>query len=176
MSTECNKMISLINGPNMKNLGPGGRDQATYGTIGSLQDLEQHCIEIVAQMGWQLECFASNHEGEILEYIHGAAHRASGFLINPAGLNLVSEAARHALQETKKPVVELHFSNVNAAGWDHTVFTKTATGLSMGMRQYSYTGALLALIASLEDGSFLGGDTLNFPQSAVTDGRPGRYL
>jgi 3-dehydroquinate dehydratase-2 len=157
--------IAVIDGPNMSNL--GARNKRVYGKINSLGDLQQYVTETADKLGVVVETFASNYEGAILEFIHESASRADGYIINPAGLTVVGEAVRHALEETGRPVVEVHFANVSAppttprglpgGPWESR-FTKTATGLCMGLRQYSYIGALTALTLSLDDGEFLGAE------------------
>ena len=155
--------IALIDGPNMSNL--GGRSKKIYGDIRSLKDLQQFVVSTGEDLGVEVETFDSNHMGDILEYVHGSAERVAGYLINPAGLTTVGEAVRHALEETQRPVVEVHFANISAVsgsprglvgGTLDSTFTKTATGLAMGLRQYSYTAALLGLVQALDDPSFLG--------------------
>jgi 3-dehydroquinate dehydratase II len=156
--------IALIDGPNMSNLGK--RSKRTYGSsINSLQDLQNFVVAFGKDLGVEVETFDSNHMGDILEYIHESADRVAGYLINPAGLTTMGEAVRHALEETTKPVVELHFANISAVasaprglpgGKLDSKFTHTATGLCMGLRQYSYTGGLTALVQALDDPTFLG--------------------
>lgn len=156
-------LIAVIDGPNMSNL--GARNKRVYGKINSLGDLQKYVTETGRKLGVAVETFASNYEGAILEFIHESAPRVDGYVINPAGLTVVGEAVRHALEETGHPVVEVHFANVVApptaprglpgGPWESR-FTKTATGLSMGLRQYSYVGALTALALSLDDEEFLG--------------------
>lgn len=151
--SDRNWLIGIINGPNMPNLGK--RDQRTYGTIASLDELDRQCVDFGAQLGVTVETFSSNHEGAILDYIHAAADRVDAFMINPAGILAVSHGVRHALQETTRPSIELHFSNIEAHGM-RSVFTRTAMGMFMGLRQYTYVAALLALTLSLDDPTFLG--------------------
>lgn len=153
--------LALIDGPNMPNL--GARDEAIYGPIRSLADLHAYAGEFAGELGVDLRAMSSNHEGEILDFIHGAAAEVDGFLINPAGLTTYGEATRHALADSKRPFVEVHFANLARHMEDISMtrrlesrFTKTAVGLVMGMRQYGYLGAMLALVAALDDESFLG--------------------
>lgn len=155
--------ITVIDGPNMSNL--GARSKKVYGDIRSLSDLQDRVRQLGAELGVEVENFASNHQGEILEFIHGSAERTDGYIINPAGLTTVGEAVRHALEETERPVVEVHFANIRQGpsgsrgipgGPLTSSFTHTVTGLSMGMREYSYLGALTALVLALDDESFLG--------------------
>lgn len=157
--------IGVIDGPNMPNL--GNRSQKIYGPIRSLDDLQTLVRDTAEALGITVTQFASNHEGEILEFIHRTARDVHGYVINPAGLTTYGEATRHALEDTAKPVVEVHFANITRHFAEVTPqfqqqtsrFTYTATGLVMGLRQYSYLGALLGLTLALDDSSFLDGGT-----------------
>ena len=154
--------IAVIDGPNMSNL--GARSKKVYGGLTSLQALEDQVTAFGRDLGVTVENFSSNYEGAILEYIHESADRVDAYIINPAGLTTVGGGVRHALEDTTKPVVEVHFSNIAAAagsdrglggGSISSSFTHTATGMTMGLRQYSYFGALTALVLALDDVSFL---------------------
>ncbi|CAB4848346.1 unannotated protein [freshwater metagenome] len=154
--------ISVIDGPNMPNL--GRRDKGIYGPIKSLDDLQTLVRAFGDEIGVAVECFASNHEGAILDFIHGSAETTDAYIINPAGLTTYGEATRHALVDTGRPYVEVHFANTarhfrsvsGDAEPPRSKFTFSATGVVMGLRQYSYLGALLALSLGLDDAAFLG--------------------
>ena len=150
--------IAVIDGPNMSNLGK--RHKGTYGPIPSLDFLKAYVADFGAQLGVDVENFSSNYEGAILEFIHESADRVDGYIINPAGVTTTGEGVRHALQETERPVIEVHFANRSSPGpagpRSPSSFTHTATGLCMGMRHYSYAAALVALVLALDDESFLG--------------------
>lgn len=155
--------IAVIDGPNMSNL--GARSKKVYGKIGSLDDLKAYVAGFGERLGVDVEAFSSNHQGEILEFIHASAARVDGYIINPAGLTTVGEGIRHALEDAGRPVLEVHFANISAGaggarglggGSIISSFTHTATGMCMGMRQYSYIGALTALVLALDDEGFLG--------------------
>lgn len=152
--TELN--LKLIDGPNMSNLRPGGRDRRTYGAIASIDVLHAWMTAFATSLGVTLETKVSNHEGELLEYVHRTAEDTDAYLINPAGLNLQSEALREALHETNRPVMELHFANIAAIGYPVTVFTRSVTGMTFGLRQYGYLATLFALVMALDDPGFLG--------------------
>jgi 3-dehydroquinate dehydratase-2 len=157
--------IAPIDGPNMSNL--GRRNERVYGTISSLDEL--HCVvgEFAETLGVQLNTFSSNYEGAILEFLHVSADDTDGYIINPAGLTTTGEATRHALEETGRPAIEVHFANITATGGaagqgrglpvgaSESRFSRTVTGVMMGMRQYSYLAALLALTLALDDETFL---------------------
>jgi 3-dehydroquinate dehydratase-2 len=155
--------IAVIDGPNMSNL--GARSKKVYGKISSLDELKAFVTQAGHDLGVEVETFSSNHQGDILEFIHASADRVDGYIINPAGLTTVGEAVRHALEDTERPVIEVHFSNITAGaggarglggGSIRSSFTHTATGMCMGMRQYSYIGALVSLVLGLDDEDFLG--------------------
>jgi 3-dehydroquinate dehydratase-2 len=163
-TTDIRHRIAVIDGPNMSNL--GARSKKIYGAIGSLDELKAFVAGFGADLGVEVENFSSNYEGAILEFIHESTERVDGYIINPAGLTTVGEGVRHALEETTKPVVEVHFSNITSGaggarglggGSIQSTLTHTATGMCMGLRQYSYIGALTALVLALDDKGFLGG-------------------
>jgi len=155
--------IAVIDGPNMSNL--GARSKKVYGGIGSLDELKAFVAGFGKDLGVDVENFSSNHQGNILEFIHESAVRVDAYIINPAGLTTVGEAVRHALEDTGRPVIEVHFANITAGaggarglggGSIRSSFTHTATGMTMGMRQYSYIAALTAMVLALDDEDFLG--------------------
>jgi 3-dehydroquinate dehydratase-2 len=158
--------IALIDGPNMSNLGK--RNARVYGSIGSLEQLHGVVGALADELGVQLRTFASNYEGAILEFLHETAEETDGYIINPAGLTLFGEATRHALEETGRPAIEVHFANISSGGgaarqgrglpvgaWQSR-FSPSVTGVVQGMRQYSYHAALIALTLALDDETFLG--------------------
>jgi len=162
-SSNRNHRIPIIDGPNMTNL--GARNKRVYGAIASLGDLQEFCKGFGSALGITVSVFASNFEGAILEFIHESAKSADAYVINPAGLTETGVATKHALTETGKPFIEVHFANIVApptaprglpiGPWRST-FTPAATGVAMGMREYSYAAALLALTMALDDKTFLG--------------------
>lgn len=144
--------VCLIDGPNMNNVGPGGRDQRTYGAIRSLSDLHQYVTDFAVGFGVACEPFTSNHEGAIVEYIYDRIDHADLFLVNPAGMNLPGQSFAQALRDSRVPYLELHFANVGALGWAHgTVVTDRATGVAMGLREYSYIAGLFGAVLCLDN-------------------------
>ncbi len=150
--TERRWVIEVIAGPNMRHLGK--RDPRLFGPIESFDALAKLVTEFGAALGVDVQTFASDHEGEILERVHASAVGTDGYIIDPGGLATVSQGWPHALLETRKPVVEVMFYNYVASG-EKSVFTKTAIGQVMGLREHSYTTALLGLVLSLDDRTFL---------------------
>lgn len=154
--------IAVIDGPNVSNL--GRRSKRMYGGI-SYDLLKDYVGDLGRRLGVEIEPYISNFEGEILEYIHESSRRVDGYLVNPAGLTLQSTAVPMALYDTGLPVVEVHFANIEAGsqtargpvyGPGKSNFTAYLTGVCMGMRHYSYAGALFALVLALDDEQFLG--------------------
>ena len=158
--------IALIDGPNMSNL--GHRSEKVYGpNQPSIEALHEYVRSYGKGLGVEVETFVSDYEGDILEFIHQSADRVDGYLINPAGLTSSGFAVPHALIESHRPSIEMHFSNPEAApdaqrgapvGPLRSWFSPYVTGKMTGLRQYGYIGALVALTLALDDVEFLGAE------------------
>lgn len=146
MSSPARWTIALLNGLNMTNL--GHRDRNIYGTIASLDELEELVELTGASLGVDVVAFHSNDEGDLVDFIENG-DRFNAYLINPGGLWAFGEPTRLALVQTGKPFVEVHFANIFATGHRST-FTKSATGTVMGFRHFGYLGALVAVVARLD--------------------------
>jgi 3-dehydroquinate dehydratase-2 len=154
--------IDVLNGVNLDML--SRRDPELYGGL-SLSELESRIYKWASELGVSVRCRQTNQEGLFVAWCHDAADVTDGIVVNPGAWTHYSWAIRDAVELTGKPVVEVHFANVMApptaprglpgGPWESR-FTKTATGLCMGLRQYSYIGALTALVLSLDDEEFLG--------------------
>ena len=138
--------IALLNGLNMTNL--GRRDPHIYGRIESLAALEDLVAAAGNELGVDVVAFHSNDEGALVDFVE-AQDGFDGYLINPGGLWAYGEATRVALDQTAKPVVEVHFANIRATGEEST-FTKSVAGTVMGFRHHGYLGALVALTMHLD--------------------------
>ena len=125
--------IALLNGLNMTNLGQ--RDKHVYGTIGSLQELEDLVASAATKLGAGVISFHSNHEGDLIDFIENDP-TFDAYMINPGGLWAYGEPTRIALVQTGKPFVEVHFANIFATG-HASVFTESAAGTIMGFRPLS---------------------------------------
>jgi len=104
-----NNKIIIINGPNLNLLGE--REQSQYGSI-SYEELKENCIKKSKDLGINIEFMQSNIEGEIVEVIQHARKKFDGIIINAAGFTHTSVAIRDALDIFKKPIIELHISNI----------------------------------------------------------------
>jgi 3-dehydroquinate dehydratase-2 len=144
--------LGLINGPNMLHLEK--REHVRFGKVGTIKDLEASVTALAQGLGVDLvRSCVSNHEGDILDWIQTQTDDLDGLLINPAGLTWSGEATRHALYDAGLPVVEIHFAN---PGWrgKRSIFTDWVVGTCQGLRKHSYTAALVAMVAMLDDGDF----------------------
>lgn len=129
--------------------------------------MQKFCKDFAAAFGVAATTFASNYEEAIPEFIPESAESTDAYIINPAGLTEYGVATKHALTETGKPFPEVHFANIVAPpttprglpiGPWKSEFSASATGVMMGLRQYSYCAAILSLTVALDDEDFLGAD------------------
>ena len=104
-----NNKIIIINGPNINLLGE--REQSQYGSI-TFDQLKKNCLEKANELEINLEFIQSNIEGEIVTLIQQAKNKFDGIIINAAGFTHTSVAIRDALDIFKKPIIELHISNI----------------------------------------------------------------
>ncbi len=103
-----NKII-IINGPNLNLLGE--REQSQYGSI-TLKNLEENCTKKSKELNLELKFCQSNVEGELVNIIQDARKNFDGIIINAAAFTHTSVAIRDALEVFKKPIIELHISNI----------------------------------------------------------------
>jgi len=105
-------IVHVLNGPNLNLLGT--REPATYGRA-TLADVEQRCRGVAGEHKLGLEFRQSNHEGELIDWIHeAAAKKAVGIVLNAGGYTHTSVAIRDAIAAVSVPVVEVHISNIFA--------------------------------------------------------------
>ena len=103
------KNILIINGPNLNLLGE--REQSQYGSI-TFDQLKKNCLEKANELNISLDFVQSNVEGEIVTLIQEARKNYEGLIINAAGFTHTSVAIRDALDIFKKPIIEVHISNI----------------------------------------------------------------
>lgn len=103
--------IGLINGPNLGRLGL--REPEVYGSV-SLSSIEGAVSDEAKTLGVEIECFQSNHEGELIDQLETWTDAGfDGVILNPGGFTHTSVALRDAVAATGLPVVEVHLSNVH---------------------------------------------------------------
>ena len=135
------KTVYVLNGPNLNLLGM--REPAIYGSS-TLADVQKLCEEACARHGLALVFRQTNHEGELLDWIHGARARCAGIVINPAAWTHTSVAIRDALVASELPVIEVHLSNVHAREpfRHHSFVSPIAKAVLAGFGSHGYHLAL----------------------------------
>lgn len=135
------KPIFVLNGPNLNLLGL--RQPEIYGTE-TLGDVEAALARLAAELGVMVDCRQSNHEGQLVDWIHAARSAASGILINPGAYSHTSVAILDALNAFEGPVLEVHISNIHKreAFRHHSFVSARAEGVIAG---FGTEGYLLAL-------------------------------
>ena len=125
------KPIHILNGPNLNLLGV--RQPEIYGRE-TLADVEADCARVAAAFGLTVVLRQSNHEGQIIDWIHEARAEACGIVINPAALTHTSVAILDALNTYQGPVIEVHISNVHKreAFRHHSYVSLRADGVIAG--------------------------------------------
>jgi 3-dehydroquinate dehydratase-2 len=136
--------VLLLHGPNLNLLGE--REPDVYGTA-TLADYVACARRAAAAWGLELEDLQSNHEGDLVDAIHGARGRCAAILVNPGALTHYAWSLHDALAAFDGPVVEVHISNPNAREpWRHTsVVAPVANGSIMGFGATGYELAIEAL-------------------------------
>ena len=104
-----NNKIIIINGPNLNLLGE--REQSQYGSV-TFKELEEICTKKSNELGLKVEFAQSNVEGELVNIIQESRKKFNGIIINAAAFTHTSVAIRDALDIFKKPIIELHISNI----------------------------------------------------------------
>ena len=139
---ECD--ILLINGPNLNMLGV--REPEIYGDL-SLEAIELQCAARATAHQFTLECFQSNHEGEMIDKLHEAFGSIKGLIINPGGYTHTSIALRDAVEMLRVPTVEVHLSNIHAreAFRQVSFISGVASGVICGFGPISYLYAVDAV-------------------------------
>ena len=139
-----NNNIIIINGPNLNLLGE--REQSQYGSI-TFEKLKKNCLNKAKELKVNLEFYQSNIEGELVTTIQEAKRKFDGIIINAAGFTHTSVAIRDALDVYKKPIIELHISNIyKREEFRHkSLVSDIATGGIFGLGDNGYILAIIAM-------------------------------
>ncbi|MGM0700794.1 MAG: type II 3-dehydroquinate dehydratase [Pseudomonadota bacterium] len=144
-----NKVL-VLHGPNLNLL--GSRQPEIYGreTLGDIDnDLRRRAVLV----GWEIDCFQSNHEGALIDAIHAAREDGTrAIIINPAAYTHTSVAILDALNAFEGRVIEVHLSNVHRreAFRHHSYVSLRADGIIAGLGSQGYLAALDAVIAAAD--------------------------
>ena len=139
-----NNKIIIINGPNLNLLGE--REQSQYGKT-TFKQLKEKCLKKADEMGIKLGFTQSNLEGELVNLIQDSRKNYDGIIINAAGFTHTSVAIRDALNLFKKPIIELHISNIyKREEFRHkSLISDIATGGIFGLGVEGYILAIISI-------------------------------
>ena len=139
-----NNNIIIINGPNLNLL--GDREQSQYGSI-TYEELKLNCISKSKELGLNIEFAQSNIEGEIVNFIQDSIKKFDGIIINAAAFTHTSIAIRDALSIFKKPIIELHISNIyKREKFRHkSLISDVVTGGIFGLGDNGYILAIISM-------------------------------
>jgi 3-dehydroquinate dehydratase II len=141
--------VLILNGPNLNLLGT--RKPEVYGTT-TLADVEKLCTDAAAKLGPDVDFKQSNHEGQLIDWIHetGAAVKAGesiGAVFNPGAFTHTSAALHDAIEGASLPVIECHISNVHKREEfrHHSFISPVASGIIVGFGVHGYVLAIHGL-------------------------------
>ena len=145
-----NNKIIIINGPNLNLLGE--REQSQYGST-TFKDLKEICLNKSKELGLIADFSQSNIEGEIVSLIQDSRKNFDGIIINAAGFTHTSVAIRDALSVFKKPIIELHISNIyKREEFRHkSVISGVVTGIICGLGINGYILAINSMHEMLNE-------------------------
>lgn len=139
-----------MNGPNLNLLGT--REPEKYGNL-FLSDIETSLVKLASEMGIELDCYQSNHEGELIDTVQNAKGVYDGIILNAGGYTHTSVALRDAISGVAVPTVEVHMTNIHAREeFRHNSYLSgVCIGQVVGFKENSYKYALLGLIDYLKN-------------------------
>ena len=145
-----NNKIIIINGPNLNLLGE--REQSQYGS-GNYEQLKENCLKKSKDIGLDCEFIQSNLEGDLVNTIQDARKNYDGMIINAAAFTHTSVAIRDALELFKKPIIEMHISNIyKREEFRHkSLISGVATGGIFGLGTEGYILAIISLQKLLQN-------------------------
>jgi 3-dehydroquinate dehydratase-2 len=145
-----NNKIIIVNGPNLNLLGE--REQSQYGST-TFEELKAKCLKKSNEIGIDLEFTQSNVEGELVNLIQDSRKKYDGMIINAAGFTHTSVAIRDALDLFKKPIIELHISNIyKREKFRHkSLISDIATGGIFGLGIEGYILAIISIQKILQN-------------------------
>jgi 3-dehydroquinate dehydratase-2 len=145
-----NNKIIIINGPNLNLLGE--REQSQYGST-TFEKLKEICLNKSKELGLEADFFQSNIEGELVNQIQNSRKNFDGIIINAAAFTHTSVAIRDALSIFKKPIIELHISNIyKREEFRHkSLISDIVTGGIFGLGTDGYILAIISMQKLLQN-------------------------
>jgi 3-dehydroquinate dehydratase-2 len=139
-----NNKIIIINGPNLNLLGE--REQSQYGSV-TFEKLKENCQKKSKELNIDIEFIQSNVEGELVNIIQDSRKKYDGMIINAAAFTHTSVAIRDALDVFKKPIIELHISNIyKREEFRHkSLISDIVTGGIFGLGSDGYILAIISM-------------------------------
>ena len=136
--------LLVLHGPNLNLF--GRREPHIYGTT-TLAEIDARLQALAAELGAELECFQSNHEGALIDKLHERIDTVQGALVNPAGLTQHGVPLHDAIKAMPFPVIEVHMSNIAAREpWRaHSIISPAVKSTVQGLGWRSYTAGLRVL-------------------------------
>lgn len=133
--------VMVLNGPNLGRL--GSREPDVYGAT-TYAGLVELCERTGSELGLSVEVRQTDHEGEMIGWVHEAADAEIPVVLNAAGWTHTSVALRDACAQLRAPLVEVHISNVHAREEfrHHSYISAVASGVIVGLGVAGYTLAL----------------------------------
>ena len=147
-----NNKIIIINGPNLNLLGE--REQSQYGSL-TLDKIKELCKKKSIELGLDIEFAQSNIEGELVNIIQNSRNNFDGMIINAAAFTHTSVAIRDALDIFRKPIIELHISNIykREEFRQKSLISGIVTGIICGLGSNGYILAINAMQELLKNGN-----------------------
>ena len=145
-----NNKIIIINGPNLNLLGE--REQSQYGSI-TFEKLKELCKKKSIELGLEIEFAQSNIEGDLVDIIQNSRKKFDGIIINAAAFTHTSVAIRDALDIFKKPIIEVHISNIykREEFRQKSLISDIVTGGIFGLGADGYILAIISMQKLLEN-------------------------
>ena len=139
-----NNKIIIINGPNINLLGE--REQSQYGST-NFDQLIEVCKKKSIELGLKIEFIQSNVEGDLVNIIQDSRKKFDGMIINAAAFTHTSVAIRDALEIFKKPIIEIHISNIykREEFRNKSLISDIVTGGIFGLGTEGYILAIIAM-------------------------------
>jgi 3-dehydroquinate dehydratase II len=143
------KLVTLLNGPNLNLLGL--RQPEIYGRE-TLDDVVARVADLAEELGLTVRALQSNHEGQLVDWIHEARGKSAGIILNPGAYSHTSVAILDALNAYDGPVLEVHISNIHKreAFRHHSYVSARADGVIAGCGTEGYLLALRRIATLLK--------------------------